>query len=81
MKQQDIAALIGVVGVASIISYFLVANIITPSDKKQSAEVVAEISSSFAVPDSKIFNAESINPTRRIEIAPNTNSQPFSQTQ
>ena len=79
MKQQDIAILIGIIGFASILSYFVSTTYITPSKEKKSAEVVGVISPDFTLPDNKIFNSNAINPTRRIEIAPNANNQPFTQ--
>ncbi len=81
MKQQDIAILVGIVGFAAIVSYFVSTSFITPSDKKEQAEVVGAIGSEFVVPDSKNFNADSINPTKLIRIAPNENTQPFTQGQ
>jgi len=81
VKQQDIAALIGIVVFASALSYFVSTNYITPSNEKKSAEVVGAITPDFQLPDKKIFNTDAINPTRRIEIAPNSNNQPFTEVQ
>lgn len=77
MKQQDIAALIAIVFFAGIFSFIISGKFITPSDKQETAQVVAPITSDFPLPSSEIFNVNAINPTVRIEIAPNTNSQPF----
>lgn len=77
MKQQDIAVLIIIVFIAGVASFFVTNMFITPSDAKESAETVAPITSEFILPDSEYFNVNSINPTVPIEIAPNSNGQPF----
>lgn len=77
MKQQDIAALIGIVFFAVIFSFIISSKFITPSDAKESAQIVTSITSDFPMPSSDVFNTSAINPTVRIEIAPNNNNQPF----
>jgi hypothetical protein len=77
MKQQDIAVLIIIVFIAGIASFFVSSKVVTPNSKKLSAEVVTPITTDFQLPEKRHFNEQSINPTVRIEIAPNTNPQPF----
>lgn len=77
MKQQDIAALIAIVAFAAVFSFIVSSKFITPSDQKIEAEIVAPITAEFPLPSSDVFNTEAINPTVRIEIAPNSNNQPF----
>jgi hypothetical protein len=81
MKQQDIAALIGIVVFTGALTYFVTTTYITPKNESLKAEIVSEIKSEFPLPSNTQFNDQSINPTRRIEIAPNNNDQPFSQSQ
>jgi hypothetical protein len=77
MKQQDIAVIIVIIFFAGIFSFLVSNKFISPSDKKLNAEVVEEIQSDLMVPDKTVFNAEAINPTVRIQIAPSSNAQPF----
>lgn len=77
MKQQDIAILIVVVFFAGILSFVVSGKFINSDNKQRTAEVVSAITSEFPLPDSAIFNSDAINPTVRIEIAPNSNNQPF----
>lgn len=78
MKQQDIAAIIVIVFIAGIFSFFVSSKFITPSSERRTAEVVSAIDAAFSVPDKKVFNENAINPTVKIEIAPGGNEQPFS---
>ena len=78
MKQQDIATIIVIVFIAGIFSFIVSAKFITPTSEKRTAETVTAITPDFALPDTKVFNSEAVNPTVRIEIAPGENNQPFS---
>lgn len=78
MKQKDLIAIIGVVIVSGIFSYVICSKFInTPKNRQQTVEVVSAINSDFKLPNNKIFNSEAVNPTKLIEIGPNSNSQPF----
>ncbi|MDB5183066.1 MAG: hypothetical protein JWO47_850 [Candidatus Saccharibacteria bacterium] len=78
MKQKDIVIIGFTIVVAGIFSYVICNNFLfTAKDQKQNVEVVAPITSEFLLPDKAIFNTDAINPTKVIEIAPNTNNQPF----
>ncbi len=78
MKQKDVAAIIATVGISAIFSFFICSKFIGGTkNRQQKVEVVAPITAEFNLPDTKIFNAEAFNPTKLIEIGPNTNNQPF----
>lgn len=78
MKQKDIAIIAITVFIAGIFSYVICNNFLfKPADLKQKAEVVAPITSDFTLPDKTVFNVDATNPTKVIEIGPNTNDQPF----
>lgn len=78
MKQKDIATIIAAVGVAAILSFLLCSKLInTPANRQQKVEVVTPITPEFNLPDKAVFNNEAINPTKVIQIGPNTNEQPF----
>jgi hypothetical protein len=78
MKAKDIGVLVVVGVVSALFSYFLSSLLISSSDdRKATVEVVAPISSDFTRPDSKYFNASSVNPTQDIVIEPVTNPNPF----
>ena len=82
MKQKDIAIIAITVFISGIFSYVICSSFLFNStDQKQKAEVVTPITSTFNLPDKKIFNTEATNPTKVIEIGPNTNDQPFTNTQ
>ena len=79
MKKKDLAIIIASVVVATIFSYLICSKFITTSStRQQKVEVVKPISSDFKLPDQAIFNAGAVNPTKVIQIGPNTNNQPFS---
>lgn len=78
MKQKDIAVIAVTVFFAGIFSYVICTNFIfTTKDQKLKAEVVTPIDANFNLPDKNIFNTDAINPTKLIEIGPNSNNQPF----
>lgn len=78
MKQKDIALIIVIAAVSGIISFVLSGLIFgKPADTQQKAEVVDVISSDFALPSSKYFNANSVDPTQLIQIGNNNNPNPF----
>ncbi len=78
MKQKDLAVVIASVVVAGIFSFIICSQLITSSaNRNQQVEIVQPISADFNLPDKKIFNTEAVNPTKLIEIAPNTNNLPF----
>lgn len=79
MKQKDIAVIIATVGVSAILSFVLCNQFIDSAAKHNlKAETVELITADFDLPDKTVFNENAINPTKLIEIGPNTNNQPFS---
>ncbi len=81
MKQQDIAVVIVIVFITGVAAYFVSSTYITPTNEKLVAPVVGEITTDYQLPDKTVFNAEAINPTKVIQIAPNQNNQPFTNDQ
>lgn len=78
MKQKDIAMIIIVAFVSAVIA-FVVSNWLFGGQKsgEQTAEVIDVISGDFSQPPEKYFNANSVNPTKLIEIGGETNPNPF----
>ena len=80
MKQKDIAVIVAVAGLSTIIA-LIMANSLIANPKNRHAEVLVldSISSDFPKPDSKYFNTNSIDPTKTVEIGNSNNLQPFKQ--
>ena len=80
MKQKDLAVILAVAGISTLIA-FVAANILIGNPKNRQAEikVLSPISSTFPTPDTMYFNKDSINPTKPVQISPNDNQQPFKQ--
>ena len=82
MRKKDLPMLVLIVGISAIVSYLIVGIFIsTPKDRKQSVEVAETLTADFTIPEDTNFNSDSINPTKLIEIAPNSNDQPFAPQQ
>ncbi|MCA9344733.1 hypothetical protein KC946_02760 [Candidatus Saccharibacteria bacterium] len=80
MKQKDIALLIVVAFISTIVSLVASNFIFTPDDvKQQKAEVVEPISAEFNTPTAgdKYFNNSANNPTQLIKIGEDPNANPF----
>ena len=78
MKRKDLMTIIGTVFIAGIFSYIICASFIfTAKDQQQKVEVVTPIDANFNLPDKQVFNTDAVNPTKLIEIGPNSNEQPF----
>ena len=81
MKQKDVALIIVVAFLSAVISFFLTGKIfVTPANRQQPVEVVDKISTQFQLPDSRYFNANSINPTVQSQLGTDTNQTPFNST-
>ena len=78
MKKNDLAVIILIVSLSLVVSY-TVGNSLLGGAKANTAEVesVDKISPTITQPDSKIFNANAINPTVPITIGNPSNQQPF----
>jgi len=80
MKQKDVALIMIVVGVSSIVAFAFSAVVFSAKTRVSSVEVADQITSTFQQPDTKYFNANSINPTQSITIGGSGNTTPFSGT-
>lgn len=78
MKSKDFT-LIAVVAIFSTVASILLTKVVisTEENRSQTVEVVEPITTEFTRPPTDYFNADSINPTRIIEIGPNLDSKPF----
>lgn len=78
MKKKDYLLIFMSVIVSTIFSYIVCSRfIVTAKIRQQKVEVVKPITAEFNLPDKNIFNTNAVNPTKLIEIGPNTNVQPF----
>ncbi len=78
MKKSDWAAIILIVALVGIASYFVVGALMpSPSENPQSVPIATEITSDIVEPSKEIFNADAINPTVRITIGNQSDERPF----
>lgn len=78
MKKSDWAAIILIVAIVGIASYFIVNAIMpTPSEAPQSVPIATKITSDIVEPSKEIFNSDAINPTVRITIGNQSDERPF----
>jgi hypothetical protein len=82
MKQKDIALVLVVVFISVVVA-LVVSRVLfsSPKSRQQTAEVVDKISPEFALPSTRYFNADSVNPTQLIEIGNSSNPNPFNSDQ
>lgn len=67
MKQNDIAAVVLIVAVAGVISYFVANAVIgQPKNNPVQVEQVTAIGPTFTTPDPRVFNDQAIDPTVKI---------------
>jgi hypothetical protein len=78
MKQKDIVTIVAVAIVSAIFSY-IVAGLIFGGEESENltAPIVQPISSDFPELDDRYYNAESLNPTKTINIGDTNNNDPF----
>lgn len=68
MKQNDIAAIVLIVAVAGVISFFVANTLIgNPKNDPVQVENVTPIGATFPAPDSRVFNEKSIDATVEIQ--------------
>lgn len=80
MKQKDLVVIIVVVFVSAIFAYLMSNIFISPAKNRTTkVEVVGKITPEFPEPDKRFFNENSIDPTKLIQIQPNTTTNPFQQ--
>lgn len=78
MKSKDIAIIVAIAFISAIFSFVLSKAIFGGEDKQTlTAPIVRPITADFPEPDTKYFNAESLNPTKDITIGESANQQPF----
>ncbi len=77
MKQKDIAVIIVVIFVAAIVSFMLSKVLFGAEKKDETVEKVEAISTEFPYPSKQYFNKNSLNPSQRVEITNNNNTNPF----
>ncbi|MBC7708017.1 hypothetical protein H7Y63_02235 [Polaromonas sp.] len=80
MKQKDIALIIAVAGISTILAFFLGNTLFGGTKNRQTKiNVVDSISSNFPTADTRYFNSKAINPTQSVQIGTNNNPKPFNQ--
>lgn len=78
MKQKDIALVLVMVFISAVVALLVSRWVFaSPGNRHQSAEIVDVLSPDFPAPPPKYFNADSVNPTKQIQIGENSNPNPF----
>jgi hypothetical protein len=78
MKNKDIAVIISVVIVSSVLSYIIASKVITtPANRQQQVPETAQIVDQISQPSPTYFNAQSVDPTKLIQIGNSSNPTPF----
>lgn len=82
MKKNDIAAVVLIVAIAGIVSYFIANTVIgRPANNPIEVEQVTPIAPNFPTPDDRVFNSNSLDPTVEVEPSGQPGSQPFTANQ
>lgn len=79
MKRNEIALLLIIVGLAALTSYFLINSVVKSngSQKPVNVKVASPISTTVTQPNQEVFNKNALNPTVKVKIGDQSNSQPF----
>lgn len=78
MKQNDIAAIVLIVAVTGVISYFVANAVIgQPKNNPVQVEQITTIEPNFPTPDTRVFNDQAIDPTVTINGNGQATDQPF----
>lgn len=78
MKKNDLAAIIIIIAISSVVAYFLADTIIgKPENAPVQVEEVKPITGTFAQPDNRIFNDQAFDPTVDIDSSGQPTNQPF----
>lgn len=78
MKKNDWAAIILIIGLVALVSYFLVGALLpSPADDPETVPIAVEITDVVAEPSTEIFSSNAINPTVRTTIGDQGGQQPF----
>ena len=80
MKQKDIALIIAVAGISTLLAFILGNTLFGGTSNRQTKiGVIDSISDNFPSADSRYFNSQSVDPTQSIKIGTNNNPKPFGQ--
>ena len=78
MKQNDVAAIVLIVAISAVISYFVANAVIgQPKNNPVQVEQVTAIGATFPTPDPRIFNDKAIDPTVKINGTGQATDRPF----
>ena len=78
MKQNDIAAIVLIVALAGVISYFVANAVIgSPQNDPVQVEQVTPVGARFPTPDPRIFNDDAIDATVEIQGGGENSNQLF----
>jgi flagellar basal body-associated protein FliL len=78
MKQKDLVLILVMVFIGAVVAFVVSRWVFaTPQNRQQTAEKVDVITPDFSEPPPKYFNADSVNPTKQIEIGNTSNPNPF----
>lgn len=78
MKKNDIAAVVLIVAIAGVISYFIANAVIgRPANNPVEVEQVTPIGPNFPTPDERVFNSNALDPTVEVEPGGQAADQPF----
>lgn len=78
MKKNDIAAVVLIVAIAGVVSYFIANTIIgKPNNDPVEVEQVTSIAPTFPTPDPRVFNGQAIDPTVEVSGDGQSTDQPF----
>ena len=78
MKKNDVAAIILIVAIAGVFSYFIASAVIgKPKNNPIQVEQVTPIGSTFPTPDSRVFNENAVDPTVEISGDGQSTDKPF----
>lgn len=82
MKKNDIAALVLIVAIAGVVSYFIANAVIgKPNNDPVEVEQVTPINATFPTPDSRVFNEQAVDPTVEVDEDGQFTQQPFVDSQ
>jgi hypothetical protein len=78
MRQKDLPAILIVVFVSAVLSFFASRFLFaSASSRQQQVDIVQPISATFPAPDTTYFNSNAVDPTQLIQVGTNNNTNPF----
>lgn len=79
MKRNDWAAVVLIVGIVALASYFILGQVLpSPNTNPTKVPTAATISATVVPPSRKVFNEDAINPTVKSYIGDQSDERPFS---